>query len=304
MDKDYLWLKLQSGIAKFEKKQYGDAMVLFSECETLDASSGDVAYWIGRVYEVEGDYELAKLQYQKAINFYQFQEPFTIDQIFESSLHLAESYLKLGDRANYLLVLDSLLDKNSKKSKEEQAKTYQSIFSLFNKSGLNKVLELYRIDNNLDMELFMRKGAYYKSIGDGESAKKYYLLSVVTALSTILNECEALDISFIFTNPDNVKQGSIEKITSDKSVSNLTTTYYDDLAKLLAKVGNNIMFKDYIEKSKLMENIYTLATILKQQKEPNKAIDLLWIPITYPFNSHIAKSSNRLFLEISSGRWY
>ena len=302
IDKDYLWLKLQSGIDKFQKKQYGDAMVLFSECEILDASNGDVAYWIGRVYEVEGDYELAKLQYQKAINYYQFQEPFTIDQIFESSLHLADTYLHLGDRTNYISLLDSLSSKNAKKSLSERDKDHQAILSLFNKSGLNKVLELYRLDNNLDMELFSRKGAYFKSIGDIDQSKKYFLLSIVTSLSTILNECESHDIAFIFTNQDNANQSSNEKITKDMSVSSLTTTHYGDIAKLLSNVSNNTMIRDYISKSNLMENIYTLAVLLKQQKNSQAAIDILWIPITYPHNAHISKNANRLFLEISSGR--
>lgn len=300
-DRDYVWLKLQRGIAFFQEKQYGEAMVLFSECQTIHPSHADVEFWIGRIYEVEGDYELAKLQYKKALSLYRFEDPLTADQIYQTSLHLSDVYLKLNDEANFLTILDDLLNQSNSGTLEEREKLYLSLYNTLKREGLNKVLELYRIQNSFEIEIFNRKASFYqKKSEESQKATLNLMLSVVSSLTTILEELESMDISFIFTEKQNASQLSIEKITDAKEVNKLYSEVYSDLALLLAEKSRVKSIQDYIRKNEVMENIYYFAMQLKKEGDVKNAIDLLWICIRYPYNQRVSKWANRLFGEISS----
>lgn len=300
-DRDYVWLKLQRGISLFQQKQYGEAMVLFSECQTIAPANADIEFWIGRIYEVEGDYELAKLQYQKALSFYRLEEPVTADQIYQTSLHLSDVYIQLKDEYNFLDTLDTLLNRTSSKSLQDREKLYLSLYNTLKREGLNKVLELYRIQNSFEVEVFNRKADYYqKQSKDPQKATLNLMLSVVSSLTTILEELESMDISFIFTEDQNASQLSIEKITDVQEVNKIYSEVYSDLALLLAEKSRIKSIQEYIQKNQVMENLYAFAKQLKQEGDTKNAIDVLWICIKYPYNSRVSKWANRLFLEISS----
>lgn len=287
-ERDYTWIKLQQGIEHFNNKNYGDAMVLFSQCQEFLPNDADVAYWIGRVYEVEGDFQLAIKQYEKALNSYNLEPPGNDERIYETILHLADVNLKLGNEEQFLASLSDLLDKGTLSSPEERVELYTALESAFNKGGLDKVLELYRLHGSFEHEIYWRKADYYYQEKEFDKAKINLMLGIVSTLSVIIREIEETDIEFIFTNEENAQQ--------DINIG----SFYTSIPDLLIDVAREDYIRDFIETDQLISNLYQFADILYQQGDVDAAIDVLWTCIKYPYNEQWSRNANRLFMEISA----
>lgn len=321
--RDYAWLKLQEGINLFHSHQYGDAMVEFRQCRELNRNWPDVEFWIGQIYEVEGDYVLALKQFEKAITLYQGEANFRTDDIFQTYLHLADIYSKTGRSQQFLETLEKLLSNGNQTDRDERTVIYSAVKSALATGGMNKVLELYRIENSWEIEVYHRKSEYFIVEENWLEAETNLIMAVLSSLSAVISEMERIDINFLFTSKENAAETDNGKLAYsgdntdlNKDLNLLTKNTYSDLSLFLKDVSRNDYIQDYIVESRMIENLYLLADVLYRQSffsegNPSKnnesaqqlrqqAIDILWLCIKYPHQPQWSQNANRLFIEISS----
>lgn len=288
-ERDYSRLQLQEGIGRFEQKEYGDAMDCFSKYQRLNPDSYEVAYWIGRVYEVERDYDLALLQYQKSLSALPEDSEADGNEKIPIALHLAEMYRLKGDSSRFLEILNRLLERGTLPTQKERRRQYQTLHRVLTEGGLNRVLELYRLQGSFEPLVYQRLADYYLAESDRQSAQELLLLKAVTDLSLYLNEVRRLDPSFVFTQSLNQHPGQAN------------THYFQSLSEVFKSYSRHYELQAFAAETQLMETLYQLAEGYHQFGEDSLAIDLLWVCIQYPYNEACAVASNRLFREIAGG---
>ena len=295
-ERDFAWLKLQSGVNHFYNHEYGDAMVLFQECKRLIGSYPEADYWIGRIYEVEGDFVLAQQQYNRVLSIYNLKGSYYADQLYETMLHLSDIYLKQEREEDFISILDQLLDLDKSRTKEEREDFYNSVAISLSRDGFDKVLELYRINESYQIEVYTRKANYYLSKKEYEKAKVNLVLATLASLTSIVNEKHNDDTDFIFTTELNAEQKEVNNIIIDE----LSNAVFSDISSLINNVARESRVRDFIEKTELIENIYSLSDTLYKLGDKNLAIDILWICIKYTYSYEWQKKANTLFMQITS----
>ena len=151
----------------------------------LSAGSGvltpEAKYWIGRVYQAEGDYLLAEQRYEEALADARFL--YVPDTRWEIDYSLSDIYLNRRDFDRYEEILLSVFDSEMKRNTDIIRREH-SYVQVLKTEGLDKLLLLYRLKLGYSMEAAARLGALYNSLELWKSSlvkNLYVLLTVYTA---------------------------------------------------------------------------------------------------------------------------
>jgi len=175
------WILFEKGKYLYEQ---GD---LSSALEMINLSAGDgvltpeAIYWVGKIYQAEGDYLLASRRYEEALEDARFLYiPETKWDIYYS---LSEIYLNEKDFDSYEQILLTIFDDEMKRNTEIIRREH-SYVQVLKTEGLDKLLLLYRLKLTYSLEASSRLGRFYNSEELWKSAlikNLYPLLTVFTA---------------------------------------------------------------------------------------------------------------------------
>ncbi len=155
----------------------------------------EAKYWIGKVYQAEGDYLLAEQRYEEALEDARFlYVPGTRWDIYYS---LSEIYLNRREFDRYEQTLLSVFD-NEMQRNSDIIRREHSYVQVLKTDGLDKLLLLYRLKLSYSLEAASRLGRLYNSSELWKSSLIKNLYVMLTVFSAGIEELITIYPDFSF----------------------------------------------------------------------------------------------------------
>lgn len=183
------WLILESGKIAFENGEYGEAMRIFRSVLKQDRVYPEAHYWIGRIFEEEGEYFLAEEQYKRALDF--SRQLYVMEYEIRIRERLARLYKERGDYAEFERALTGILEMDEEYSSREAEAMKAAMVRVLTDQGLEKVVELYRLDRAEYFLAHAELGLFYYRTGRYMDAVRHLLSGGLTVISRTIVHMEA-----------------------------------------------------------------------------------------------------------------
>ena len=222
-----VWVLMEKGKASFREGDFATALTFFSYSRNKGAVLPEAEYWMGRVFEEEGELSLAVAQYQIALE--QSRYLYIGDDKIDISYRLADSYKKMADWSMYEFQLQVLVDGEIDSNQEILDREHLFATTLKEK-GLDELLYLYRLEYSYSLRAFRELGIFSYKQGRYRSSTIYNLYSVMTYFSLGINELIKEDPDFQFPR-------NLEKLLEYNA-----SWYYDDIERAVREYEPDFSF--------------------------------------------------------------
>ncbi len=152
-------LLIQNGIAAFNERKFDLALTNFTIVKnSTQLANPKVDFWIGRVFESEGEFALAEQQFITAIDGSRIweQKELEVTVIY----HLADFYYAQERYSEFVENLESIIYLEEQPSTESMV-LERSIINNLNVRGLNATLVLLRKPLTFSLQAYTLLGKYY-----------------------------------------------------------------------------------------------------------------------------------------------
>lgn len=196
------WLIHEKGKQLFDSGDYGEALFYFRAALAKHGVYPEVEYWIGRVFEAEGEYVLAERQYLTAIENGRYLE--VPNEILTIRYRLADIYLTTRNFAGYREQLVKIINhEDAERKKNSIIELPPSLLARsLVENGQNKLLELYRLPDYGGTEAYYRLGIYEYRTGFNEAALEKLTYAVVISFTIVIEYLIDRDPEYRFTTLD------------------------------------------------------------------------------------------------------
>lgn len=153
----------------------------------------------GRIFEAEGEYILAEQQYEEAVQKKQMLLVPGEELVIRH--RLADVYFTLSDFAAYAGQLEEIIRYDSSKRAQDADILFEPrvIARVLVERGLNKLLELYRIDDWGGLSAYYDLGVYEYRTGFYEAAAEHLAFAFTITHTTIIEYLISLDPEYRFS---------------------------------------------------------------------------------------------------------
>ena len=195
------WLIFEKGIYSFNERNYGESLNFFNKLVERHGVYPEAEYWIGRVFEQEGENILAEKQYLKAL---EAERTLLIPQEkYEIKYRLADLYKNIEDFDSYKQILNSIvldeLENNQLALANENA-----VINTLKRDGIDRALLLFRHEFSYSIESFNQLGVYYYKTGEYKAATSKLIYPILSLFSISIDYLRELDPQFIYPEDINV----------------------------------------------------------------------------------------------------
>jgi tetratricopeptide (TPR) repeat protein len=191
------WILYERGNAMFAQREYGRALQLYTEALSAAGIFPEAEVGIGDVFFEEGEFQLAREQYEKA---YSQKNAFRIaDTQYEVLYRLADLYQNenmFNQMESSLLKIEAD-DKKFSDPANERLKT--QIEKNYTTKGIDHTLFLYQFDVPFAQTAHSRLGLFYYRSGRYEQAILELLYSVIYNTTQINAVLHSRDVDYQFT---------------------------------------------------------------------------------------------------------
>lgn len=175
------WLLLERGEILFEEREFGDALRIFREILARDQINPEPHYWVGRIFEEEGELDLAEQQYHLALDYR--RELYVLESEYQIRERLARLYKIRGDYARFEEALLEIINLDEEFNSPQGIARQTALSRLIADQGLDKVMELYRIDRSASFIAHAELGLFYYRTGRYRDAVLHLLYGGLTVLT-------------------------------------------------------------------------------------------------------------------------
>lgn len=180
------WVRLEQAKRLFEEGLFGEALVVFKDLRESTDSYPEADFWIGRIYEEEGELSLAEAQYLKALD--KKKDLYMNDDVLLILGRLAYIYRISRQYHKYEEILKESLSFSPVWNAPEAPRRYPLMVRTLKEKGLDKLFELHRIDNSKAFHVHSELGLYYYRTGRYEESIRHLLTSLLAGLTAIITE--------------------------------------------------------------------------------------------------------------------
>jgi len=180
------WLLLERGKGEFEKRNITESLDLLLQAVEMDPDYPEAEYWLGRIYEAQGQAVLAEEQYRRAIDLSIYLRV-PQDRI-NYEYKLADLLLNLGEsrRAEALSILYGIADSEGASTPSVISREH-SYMELITGDGIDELFYLYRDEIGLSLKALRILGELSWETGQYRSS---LLLSTRVVLSMMTTAAE------------------------------------------------------------------------------------------------------------------
>jgi len=219
------WLLYEQGNAAFARREFGEALRLYKDAVAAAGGFPEAELGIGDVYLEDGEFDLARNQYEKA---YSQRKAFSIDDSkYDALYRLAHLY---EGQELYKLMEDRLLtiladDKHFAETPHSRLRT-QVEKNYFDR-GIDHVLLLYSFSDAFAADAHSKLGWFYYRTGRFSQSISHLLYSVVNRVGQITSFLQERDVDFQFST----LQDLLSAVEKSKELSDyaLGAELYKDL---------------------------------------------------------------------------
>ena len=179
---DPVWLLLEHGRQFFEKGEYGKASRIFRDILEKDPGNADAEVWLARLFENEGEYDLAERQYLKVLE--DKNNLYILDDATAVYYSLAEIYRITDNYGKYEKTLLKILEDEEN---NQNMNLQYSINDTFKEFGIDKMFELYRYQHNKYNSARRQLGVFFYKTGRYTDAEINLIMPMVSILTTGFN---------------------------------------------------------------------------------------------------------------------
>jgi tetratricopeptide (TPR) repeat protein len=235
------WLIYEQGRSAMQKGEYGEALQLFKDAISSAGILPEAEMAIGDVYMAEGEFELAKREYEKSYNQ---RNAFDIPETkYEVQYRLAklyeqqELYKQMEDRLLAIVADDRRYSETaSQRLRSQVEKNYYE-------EGIDHVLLLYRFEESFAANAHAKLGWFYYRTGLSTKAVSHLLFSLIPAANQMTAWLHERDADFQFSG----------------------------MEALLAIAATKEDLRNYSEESRIFETLYYLANATFAAGFPDQA---------------------------------
>ncbi len=175
------WVLFQKGMYLYRNKDFSGAFKYFRKA-TEKMEYPEAEYWIGRIFDNEGEQNLALKQYERALDYSWKAE--SKDFYASVLLEMSNIYQKQKNYILYHDVLEQLINEIKKNSAVSD--DYETILSeRLKDNGLDKMVYYFRHEGDALIKPYGEMGVYYFSHARESIALKYFA-SAITIISSEL----------------------------------------------------------------------------------------------------------------------
>ncbi|RKX69792.1 MAG: hypothetical protein DRP60_16295 [Spirochaetes bacterium] len=284
------WILLEKGKAELEKRNITESLDFLLQAVELNTDYPEAEYWLGRVYEAQGQAVLAEEQYHRALDRSIYLRV-PQDRI-DIEYRLAGLLLNLDTsrKAEALSILYGIADKESD-SNPVTVSLEHSYVDLITTEGIDELLYLYR--DELLFSLKARRILAEESWNEG-----HYRSSLLLSTRVVLSLMTTATIRYRLAHPDwrfDIDEEK-DRLNPDRDVR--YTGNSDGLEDLLNRIysGDSIL-SDWLEYEGFWPQLYLLSESLYAEGYA-KIAESLW---------HLMVIDNTVTGELTprpeAGRW-
>jgi len=180
------WILLEKGKAEFDKRNITESLDFLLQSVEKDSDYPEAEFWLGRVYEAQGQAVLAEEQYRRALDLSLYLR--VPDDRIVIEYTLADLLLNLGEfrKSEALSILYGITDEEGASSASEVSLEHLYI-NLITVKGIDELLYLYR--DKLDFSLKARRLLAEEAWKEGHY-RSSLLLSTRVVLSLLTTSAE------------------------------------------------------------------------------------------------------------------
>jgi len=189
------WLLFEKGIFSYDTRNYGEALNSFNKLIERHGVYPEAEYWIGRVFEQEGEYILAEKQYLKALEAERIL--LIPHEKYEIKYRLAQLYKNLENYDSYKQILNSIVLDELQVNQLALANENAAINTL-KRDGIDRSLLLFRHKITYSVDSFNQLGVYYYKTGDYRGATSKLIYPLLSLFSQAVEYLRNLDPYFVY----------------------------------------------------------------------------------------------------------
>ncbi|MFO8063170.1 MAG: tetratricopeptide repeat protein [Spirochaetota bacterium] len=191
-DGEPAWVTYQRGNQALNDGRFGDALQRYREALSARRPFPEAEAGLGRVFEAEGNYNLAERQYKKALedvdDFYVAEERYSV------RYYLADLYRNQERRKNYEETLSSIAEDDPQFSADHDPPYRELLPDILTRENLEDrpqeprldvLLRLYRLDANFAHRAHLELGEALLANGQFSPAVDHLAFASVGALSAM-----------------------------------------------------------------------------------------------------------------------
>ncbi len=228
------WVVYQDGVQQLRARDLGAAMEAFRRAIRLRGSPfPEAEAGIGRVFSAEGQTDLAERQFRRALaNSDAFDIPHTA---YSVRYELAELYLmQERNRRAYQEILTAIVEDDRSFSADENQSLKRAYRDTLQRAGINRLLVLYRLEENFAGEAHRRLGEHYLESRNMAPAADHLMYATLMIFSTAIAEYRRENPSYEFST----------------------------LSDFFARIERHEAIRAYLSRSRLYRILYNLGTSL------------------------------------------
>lgn len=193
------WLLLEKGKAHYRQNDLGKSMFYFRLIQQREEDLPEAEMWLGRVYEAEGEIDLALLQYEKCLK--QRERLRIEDDWIKVAYWLVDLYRIQSHYKKMEEYLKQIASADTFFYGERYRSIEQGLMKFLNDpEGINQILYLYRVPYSFSISAHQQLGVYYYYTEDYYLSFRHLVYSFLSAFSLALNEIRQYDPDFQFSS--------------------------------------------------------------------------------------------------------
>ncbi len=189
-----MWLQMENGKNAVTEGRLGEAVLIFREVLKKNPDNPEAQQWLGFLYEKEGEFKLAALQFEKAL---ENRKSLPVQEdAYDIMYHLSSVYTRDGNEKESLLVLNKIIHDAS----EEQVSPAlrHTMVSLLQRSGIDKFFELYRPKAPITQKAHYLLGMYYFNEEHYVEALNHFIFSLGEPVRVMINTVKRYDPDYSY----------------------------------------------------------------------------------------------------------
>ncbi|MDX9801324.1 MAG: hypothetical protein RBT69_08320 [Spirochaetia bacterium] len=234
------WVLFQKGMYQYRNKDFSGAFKYFRKASEK-REYPEAEYWIGRIFENEGEQNLALKQYERALEYSWKAES---EEFYVSVLTgMANVYEKQKKYNLYHDVLEKLINEIKKKS--TVADDYELILSeRLKDNGLDKMIYYFRHEGDSLIKPYGDLGIFYFSHSRESIALRYFASAITIITSELIAMHREYDPQYTYTD---YKQLFTDSENDEKKIFYMIETNFYKYLFYLALTLENMGIRDQSE---------------------------------------------------------
>jgi len=207
------WFYYRKSLEAFRADDLGEAMRQLKTLVEAYGENADSLHLRGRIYEQEGELDLAEKYYFDSLAKGDFEVP---DEKFTVNYRLANMYYQRKSYKKFEDILEKILSAQPMYTEGRYARLRDSYVSTLLERGFDSLALLYRIPVDFATESHRNLGVFYSRTGRDRAALLHLAFANLAVVSVLSDELKKIDPDYTFSSlEDTLNRAALHTMLAD-----------------------------------------------------------------------------------------